>query len=127
MEDDPIQLSDEFKSSMKEWVELKSVLTNARKDLKALSDRERNLKTYLKGAMAAQKIDKCNLRKGKVSLNKKQAKMGITKDTIARGLLEFFQGDKEKAQGAYDAIQTAREVVERSTLSLTGLKTKGEE
>ena len=121
------ELAQEFKDAMKEWVELKKVITEARKDLKGLSDRERNLKTYIKGYMKSTKIDTCNLRKGKVSLNIKQAKKAVTAKTIEQGLMRFFENDVERTQAAIEAIHDSREVTERETLSLTGIKTTDQE
>ena len=124
---EPTELAQEFKDAMKEWVELKKVITEARKDLKGLSDREKNLKTYIKGYMKSTKIDTCNLRKGKVSLNVKQAKKAINAKTIEDGLMKFFENDIERTQAAIGAIQESREVTERETLSLRGIKTSDEE
>jgi len=120
-------LSDEFKAAMKEWVELKNTLEDARKDMKGLNTREKNLKTYIKGVMSSQKIDTCNLRKGKVSLKKKTSKKAITKETIEKGLLAFFDGDDQRTQAAIESINSHRETVESEVLSATGLKTKAEE
>ena len=124
---EPTQLADEFKTAMKEWVDIKKVITEARKDLKSLSDREKNLKTYIKGYMKSTKIDTCNLRKGKVSLSVKQAKKAVNSRTIEQGLMKFFENDVERTQAALEAIQESREVTERETLSLRGIKTKDEE
>lgn len=121
------ELAQEFKDAMKEWVELKKVITEARKDLKGLSDRERNLKTYIKGYMKSTKIDTCNLRKGKVSLNVKQTKKAISAKTIESGLMKFFENDVERTQAAIEAIHDSREVTERETLSLRGIKTTDQE
>ncbi len=120
---EPTELAPEFRDAMKEWVELKTVITQARKDLKGLSDRERNLKTYIKGYMKSTKIDTCNLRKGKVSLNIKQAKKAINTQTIENGLMKFFENDVERTQAAIESINNSREVTERETLSLRGIKT----
>lgn len=123
MENPPPELPDEFKLAMKEWIDLKQVITGACKDLKGLRDRERNLKTYIKGFMKANKLDACNTRGGaKVSYSSKAAKKGITKKTIVEGLLAYFNNDQEKAQAAYEAIENARESTDRQTLSLRGLK-----
>ncbi len=124
---EPTELAQEFKNAMKEWVELKKVITEARKDLKGLSDREKNLKTYIKGYMKSTKIDTCNLRKGKVSLNVKQAKKAINAKTIEDGLMKFFENDIERTQAAIGAIQESRESTERETLSLRGIKGSDEE
>jgi|TARA_R110000851_G_scaffold182392_4_gene331535 hypothetical protein len=124
MDDDntPGELTDEFKNSMKEWVDLKTVLKNARGDIKIMNDREKNLKTYIKGFMKSNKIDQCNLRKGKVSLSTKASKKSLTADTIKKGLAAFFEGDEHRIIAAFDAIQDNREVTERQVLTLSGLK-----
>ena len=124
MEEDntPGELTEEFKNSMKEWVELKTVLASARADLKTMNDREKNLKTYIKGFMKSNKIDQCNLRKGKVSLSTKSSKKAITADTIKKGLSAFFEGDEHRINAAFEAIQDNREVTERQVLTLSGLK-----
>lgn len=127
MDKENIMLSDEFKAAMKEWVELKKTLAEARSDMKGLNTREKNLKTYIKGVMSAQKIDTCNLRKGKVSLKKKTSKKAITKETIEKGLLTFFEGDQQRTQAAIESINNQRETVESEVLSATGLKDKPEE
>ena len=121
-ENNPGELTDEFKNSMKEWVDLKTVLTSARADIKTMNDREKNLKTYIKGFMKSNKIDQCNLRKGKVSLSTKASKKALTADTIKKGLAAFFEGDEHRIVAAFEAIQDNREVTERQVLTLSGLK-----
>lgn len=128
MENPPTELPDEFKNAMKEWIDLKQVITGASKDLKALRDRERNLKTYLKGFMKANQLDACNTRGGaKVSYRSKPAKKAVNKNTIVSGLMSYFQNDQDKAQAAFQSIEDAREETDRQTLSLTGLKKNDEE
>lgn len=121
------ELADEFKIAMKEWVELKKNLTSARKDLKVLNTREKELNLYIKEYMRIQKIDTCNLRRGKVSLSTKSTRKGLTKDTIRNGLLSFFEGDTQRADAAMEAILDNREITERHVLSVSGLKTQDEE
>ena len=118
----PGELTDEFKNSMKEWVELTTVLKNARADLRTMNDREKNLKTYIKGFMKSNRIDQCNLRKGKVSLATKAGKKAVTVDTIKKGLAAFFEGDEHRTTACFEAIQESREVTERHVLTLSGLK-----
>lgn len=128
MENTATDLPDEFKVAMKEWIELKKVITETQKDMKGLRDRERNLKTYIKGFMKANKLDACNTRGGaKVKYAAKPGKKGITKKTIQDGLLRYFDGDEGRTQAALDAIESSREDTERQVLSLTGLKKRDEE
>ena len=72
--------------------------------------------------MKSNKIDQCNLRKGKVSLSTKSSKKALTADTIKKGLAAFFEGDEHRIVAAFEAIQDNREVTERQVLTLSGLK-----
>lgn len=123
----PIQLSDEFKAAMKEWTELKQMLKKAADDLKPAKIREKELKLYVSGYMKAQKIDTCNLRRGKVKCSTKQSKKPINKQVIRTGLLTFFDGNQERMEGAWDAIENAREVRETNSLRVSGLNTPSDE
>lgn len=120
-------ISDEYRSSMKEWVDIKNVIKSATADLKKLRDREKNLNTFLKGYMKANKIDTCNLRKGKVKCSTKQSRGAVTKKTIQEGLFEFFDGDEERTKAAIECIERKRAVKETTSLRLTGLKVPADE
>jgi hypothetical protein len=126
-EDAQPHVSDEFRSSMKEWMDIKKVIKEARASLKKLTDREKNLATFLKGFMKSNKIDTCNLRKGKVKYSSKQGKKAITKKTIEEGLVEFFDGDHERAKAAIECIERKRELKDTQTLRVSGLKSKGDD
>lgn len=123
-EESAAHISDEFRSSMKEWIEIKKIIKEARASLKKLTDREKNLATFLKGFMKSNKIDTCNLRKGKVKYTSKQGKKAITKKTIEQGLLEFFDGDKGRADAAIECIERKREIKDTQSLRVSGLKNK---
>ena len=41
-------ITDEFRKAMSDWVELKVQLVEARKDMKVLNDREKELKQFIK-------------------------------------------------------------------------------
>ena len=51
---------------------------------KTMNDREKNLKTYIKGFMKSNKIDQCNLSKGKVSLSTKASKKALSRQTLSK-------------------------------------------
>lgn len=124
---EPTELSDEFKTAMKEWTELKKMLKKAADDLKPAKQREKELKLYVQGYMKAKKIDTCNLRKGKVKYSSKTTKKAINKETIRNGLLTFFEGDDQRTDAAIQAIEDAREEKETQSIRLSGLKESGEE
>ena len=62
------QITEEFRSAMADWVQLKTQLTEARKDMKVLNEREKQLKEFIKTFMKNQSLDLVNLKKGKVTL-----------------------------------------------------------
>lgn len=114
------EISDDFRKAMTEWVELKKQLTEARKDMKVLTDREKELKEFLKGFMKEQKIDTVNLKKGKVSLKTSKRKGTLTKKAVEAGLTHFFGGDETKVESAMNAIYDTIQEVESDNISLTG-------
>jgi transcriptional regulator NrdR family protein len=120
------EITDEFRSKMSEWVNLKKELTEARKDMKVLNTRERELKLYIKSYMKSQKIDNVNLKQGKVTYKKSQKKPAFSKKAVVNGLLNYFDNDEEKVEEIINAITDTLEVTESDNISLTGLKTKNE-
>jgi hypothetical protein len=112
-----------FKSAMTEMVGLKSQLSSARKDLQVLSQREKELREFVKEYMVKNQIDTCNVKdRVKVSLKVRKTRSALTKDTIVTGLTTYFAGDEVKVEGAFKAIQDSAPVKESSTLAVTGLK-----
>ena len=107
---------------MVEWSELKDQLKGARKDLKVLNTREKDLNLYIKKFMDMKKIDACKVKQNKVSLAKKTSRGGLTKDTVLKGLTSFFEHDNAKAESAMNAILDARPTTERQTLTVSKLK-----
>ena len=116
----------DLSESVSKLVELTKQLTEAKSDIKILSQEEKRLKENVKKTMVAQGIDTINLRKGKISLRKSIRKAGMNKDAIKEGLLTFFRGDEAKVEGALNAIQDTLKVKESTSLSLTGIKDKPE-
>jgi len=63
------EITDEFRTAMASWVELKTQLSAARKDMKIINQREKELKDFIKNYMKSQKIDNVNLKNnGKVAI-----------------------------------------------------------
>lgn len=119
------EISDEFRRAMGEWVELKKQITEARKDIKVLADREKQLKTFVKDFMKEQKIDTVNLKKGKVSLKTSKRRGTLTKAAVKTGLEHYFGGDETKVEGALNAIYDTIQEVQSDVISLTGTGNKG--
>ena len=120
-------ISDKFRMAMKDWVDLKQQLTSARKDMKILNNREKQLKEYIKNYMKSQEIDKVNLKGGKVTLKTTQKSGALTKAVVQQGLLVFFQGDEVRTETAMTCILDNIQKKESESISLTGLKKSGAE
>lgn len=118
------QITEEFRSAMANWVELKTQLTEARKDMKVLNEREKQLKEFIKTFMKNQSLDLVNLKKGKVTLKTMIKKSSMTREAVRNGLLIYFGGDEAKVDGAIQCILDNLESQEADIISLTGLTTK---
>lgn len=118
------EIGEDFKQAVSDWVELKMQLAEARKDMKILNGREKQLKSFIAGKMKAGQIDTVNLRQGKISLKKSIRKTGLTKNKIEEGLKQYFNNDEIKLEGALNAINDTIETKETQVISLTGIKKK---
>ena len=119
-----MSVPNELSESVSKLVELSKQLTEAKSDIKILTQEEKRLKEAVKKHMVNQGIDTINLRKGKINLRKSVRKGTMNKEAIREGLLKFFGGDEAKLEGALNAIQDTIKVKESTTLSLTGIKDK---
>ena len=120
------EITDDFRKAMSDWVELKKQLTEARNDMKVLNQREKDLKKFIMGYMKQEKIDKINLKKGKVTLRETKKKETLKKEHVENGLRTYFQGDEVRLEGAMTCIMDGLEQKESSVISLTGLNSKKE-
>ena len=120
------EITDDFRKAMADWIELKKQLTEARNDMKVLNQREKDLKKFIMGYMKQEKIDKINLKKGKVTLRETKKKEALKKEHVENGLRTFFQGDEVRLEGAMTCIMDGLEQKESSVISLTGLNSKKE-
>jgi hypothetical protein len=118
------QITEEFRSAMADWVQLKTQLTEARKDMKVLNEREKQLKEFIKTFMKNQSLDLINLKKGKVTLKTTMKKSSMTREAVRNGLNIYFGGDEAKVDGAIQCILDNLESEEADVISLTGLSRK---
>jgi hypothetical protein len=118
------QITDEFRSAMADWVQLKTQLSEARKDMKVLNEREKQLKEFIKTFMKNQSLDLINLKKGKVTLKTTTKQSSMTREAVRKGLGVYFWGDEAKVDGAIQCILDNLESEEADVISLTGLTTK---
>jgi hypothetical protein len=120
-------INNDFRRAMIEWSDIKNQLKSARKDIKVLNTREKELNLYIKKFMSMKKIDACKVKKSKVSLNKKKSKSGLTRDVIYNALVEFFEHDTAKAESCMNAILDSRPTTIRETLTVSSLKETDDE
>ena len=116
----------DLSENVSKLVELTKQLTEAKSDIKVLTQEEKRLKEKVKKHMIEQGIDTINLRKGKISIRKSVRKSGMSKNAIKDGLMTFFGGDETKVEGALNAIKDGLKTRESTSISLTGIKEKPE-
>jgi len=116
------EISDDFRKAMADWVALKNQLTEARKDMKVLNTREKQLKEYIAAYMKNVKIDSVNLKKGKVTMRVSERSGTMTKAAVQQGLNIYFQGDVVRTEAAITCILDNIAKKETTVMSLTGLK-----
>jgi hypothetical protein len=116
------EITDEFREKMAEWVELKKQLAAARKDMKVLNNREKELNLFIKSYMKSTQIDNVNLRQGKVSYKKTVRSETFSKKIVQEGALDFCKGQEEEVERLMECIKSKQKKVEKDTISLTGIK-----
>jgi hypothetical protein len=114
--------TDELSNSVSKMVELHKQITEARADIKILTDAEKALKSQIKKMMIDNGLDVINLKKGKISVKKSVRKAGLNKNSVKQGLSHFFEGNEDQAETALKVILENLPTKESSTISLTGLK-----
>ena len=116
--------TDELTNSVSKLVELNKQITEARSDIKVLTQAEKALKSHIKKLMVDNGLDVINLKKGKITVKKSVRKSGLNKVSIKEGLILFFSGDEIQAESALKVIIDSLPTKESSTISLTGIKEK---
>ena len=116
--------SDELSNSVSKLVELNKQITEAREDIKVLTQAEKSLKLQVKKLMVDHGLDAINLKKGKISVRKSSRKTGLNKTTVKEGLINYFNGNEQQAESVLKAILDSLPVKESTSLSLTGIKDK---
>jgi hypothetical protein len=109
-----------------ELLEVNKQISDAKDDLKVLTNVEKKLKEKLKSSMITKEIDTINLKKGKIKLKKTVKKATFNKKSVTEGLTNFFNGDPNQLDGALSAIKEVLPEKENVTLSMTGIKDKKE-
>ena len=81
--------TDELSNSVSKLVELNKQITEAREDIKVLTQAEKSLKLQVKKLMTDNGLDVINLKKGKISVRKSSRKTGLNKTSVREGLVSF--------------------------------------
>lgn len=113
---------DELANSVSKLVELNKQITEARADMKVLSQAEKALKSHIKKLMLDNGLDVINLKKGKITVKTSVRKTGLNKVSIKEGLNVFFEGNDTQAETALKVIIDSLPTKETSTLSISGVK-----
>ena len=116
--------TDELTNSVSKLVELNKQITEAREDIKILTQAEKALKLQVKQMMINNGLDAINLKKGKIAVKKSVRKGGMNKTSVKDGLVTYFQGNEERAESALKVILDSLPVKESTSLSLLGIKDK---
>ena len=116
--------SDELSNSVSKLVELNKQITEAREDIKVLTQAEKALKLQVKKLMMDNGLDAINLKKGKISVRKSARKTGLNKTTVKEGLVTYFNGNEQQAESVLKAILDSLPVNESTSLSLSGIRDK---
>jgi len=114
--------SDELSNSVSKLVELNKQITEAREDIKVLTQAEKSLKLNVKKLMMDNGLDAINLKRGKISVRKNTRKTGLNKTTVKEGLVNYFNGNEQQAESVLKAILDNLPVKESTSLSLTGIR-----
>ena len=87
--------TDELSNSVSKLVELNKQITEAREDIKVLTQAEKSLKLQVKKLMTDNGLDVINLKKGKISVRKSSRKTGLNKTSVKEGLISFYEGNEQ--------------------------------
>ena len=110
--------SDSFKKSMLEWVSIKKQLSMVRQDVQVLNKREKELRKFIQTYMKSNDIDACNAPGAKVSYTQRKAKGTFNRDSVRKGLLEYFSGNEDQVNHVMDIIETVVGTVHKDSISI---------
>ena len=119
--------TDELSNSVSKLVELNKQITEAREDIKVLTQAEKSLKLQVKKLMTDNGLDVINLKKGKISVRKSSRKTGLNNTSVKEGLVSFYEGNEQQAELVLKVILDSLPVKESTSLALTGIKEKKQE
>lgn len=113
-------MSQDVKTAMSEWIELKKNLAEARKDLSTLNKREKELRKYIQSFMVEKEIDAVKVNdNNKVSVKTSKKTGSLTKDSLRVGLLKFFENDTVRTDACFNCVMENLPKKESKTLTLT--------
>lgn len=122
---DVVQVTESFKSDVKEWLRLTQQKSQVAKDMKLLNGRLKELKEGICQYMASNRLDACNVRGGKVQLYTTKSKEPLNKDTIKTSIASYMANkeghpNNPMAGEMADFIIANRAVKEKHSLRRSG-------
>lgn len=109
---------EQFKRSMVEWVEIKKQLAGVRKDVKVLNQREKELRLFIQGFMKKNEIDACNAPGARVTCTERKTKGPFNRDTVRKGLLQYFSGNEDQVERVMEIIESCVQVGHKDSVSI---------
>lgn len=107
---------EDFKSSVKEYIDLHDRLAEIRKDVAALNKRKKKLSEVIITFMKNNEKEFCNLgERGSLAVKTSKSKLALKKDDIERLLIELGNNE-EKSKETAEYLYANKTVVERNTL-----------
>lgn len=112
----------DFPGATKEWIALKVQLSNARKDLKVLNSREKELRAAIGTHMKENDIAKAQVG-DTISVNQKTktTKGSMTKEVVKAGIKAYFHGDEVATEACFAKIVAILPLKEVTSITLTGV------
>lgn len=109
---------EQFKRSMVEWVEIKKQLSHVRQDVRVLNKREKDLRLFIQSFMKTNDIDACNAPGARVTFNERKTKGPFNRDTVRKGLLQYFSGNEEQVDRVMEIIESCIQVGHKDSVSI---------
>jgi hypothetical protein len=118
-------ITEEFVEALKQWVQYDDMIKETNTKLKAYRKKKNDLGKSIQTYMKKNHIEKNDINitgGGKVRYKTTMRLVPVNKEYVFRRLMEYFNGNKEKATQLADFIYNDREKIPSATLSRTRSK-----
>lgn len=96
-------------NSIKDWVKIDNEIRNLQSEVNKRKTEKKKISTMLISVMRENQIDCFDINDGQIVYTKKNTKKPITKTSLFNILMEYCQGNTEKAKDMNDYIMENRE------------------